>query len=649
MSLASKPSKWPKSPSDWGSSADVAEPRVPLRLSVTRGRLGLEIYEPFDIGPLRVEHLAQSFVGLKFPLDLSGGVPAFRHRRGNLERLVISTDLDRLRKWAEPRVRSVLGPLVRPMDVWWHESGLGLGIVRESSVIAWDLHWVPVMGHARLVVGNARGWGLGVPVLVDVLRVMDTLGGKLFARRGRVLTLNNAGRAIGRALLPAVGARAPAASDVAFGPLKVDGYDCHVELDSNDCQAQFCASAARAVELSRIAERGDDALVRGELEEARNHFLMGLESAPRQRELVLLVAEIDLLFGRAEAALGLISESMPVLTSATVGVQALLRRGECEAAKELLALAAGEERYSPLAAMLQLARSACETSNLERRRTLDTAVASSPSLAAARWARLEARAEFGDAAGAISDAQHLEAAASGRQARYAICRRAAEIMLAAGLEQQASVLFQRALRYAPDDVASMVGLARSLQALGEGLRAIPLLERSIHVAGDAGPGRGEALVTLAELVATKLNDLPQAVARLREVAPADSAAVIARGLEGRFRWMLGDVTGASVVFGKMRELIELSPHHAKGADWLIEAARFERDILRDHAAAERHLALALRVAPQSAVVKDLYREVAAVLAARRQRREATHDADQRETPSDSNQASGLGQPDKIPT
>jgi protein involved in temperature-dependent protein secretion len=52
---------------------------------------------------------------------------------------------------------------------------------------------------------------------------------------------------------------------------------------------------------------------------------------------------------------------------------------------------------------------------------------------------------------------------------------------------------------------------------------------------------------------------------------------------------------------------------------LVEAARFERDVMRDPAAAERHLAVALRLSPQQKSVQELYREVAAVLAARRQR------------------------------
>lgn len=620
MSLAPKPSKWPKRTRESSFGPEGSDPRVPLRLSVARGRLGLELYEPTDIGPLHIEHLSQSFLGLKFPLDLSGGVPAFRHRRGNLERLVISTDLERIRKWAEPKLRSHLGAMSRPLDLWWLDSGVGVGITRESSAIAWDLLWAPVMGHARLVVSNPRGWGLELPALAEALQLMDLAVGKYFERQGRVLTLKHAARAIGRAVLPAVGARAPATSDVAFSAWNFSDQKCSVVLDSTYIQAEIGAMAVHALELSRIAEPGDDALVRGQIEQARNHYLYALESAPRQRELVLLTAELDVVQGRVEAALGLLGESMPVLTSGTVGARALMGRVEPGAAKDLLAQAAREERYQPLAAMLQLERANCEENGVERRRILDAAVACAPSLAIVRWARLKERAALGDAGGAYADAQHLEAAATGRQERFAICLRAGEVLLAQGLEQQASVLFQRALRYAPDDIAALVGLANALQGLGDSLRAIPLLERAVQIGEDTGRRNGTALVELAKLIASKLGDLSQAVSRLRMVDHDDQMGVIARGLEGRFRLMLGDVVGASVAFARMRELVEIASPKPEQVEWLLEAARFERDVLRDHSAAERHLAVAIRIAPHHAIARELYREVSAVLAVRRQRR-----------------------------
>jgi hypothetical protein len=47
---------------------------------------------------------------------------------------------------------------------------------------------------------------------------------------------------------------------------------------------------------------------------------------------------------------------------------------------------------------------------------------------------------------------------------------------------------------------------------------------------------------------------------------------------------------------------------------LREAAQFEREVRRDLACAERHLAVALRVAPRDQTLATAYREVAAALA-----------------------------------
>lgn len=619
MSVVSKPSSRPVSSGGEPPEAHSVESRTPLRLSVTRGRLGLELYEPSVLGPVVVEQLNLSFLGLKFPLDLSGGVPSFRHRRGNLEQVVFRTDLEQLRKWIEPKLRNVAGPFVRPIDIWWHSTGIGIGCVRESSAIAWELHWAPLLGTARWVVSNARGWGLSSPALAEVLRIMDSLVGKVFERRGRVLVLEEVGRKLGRQLLPAVGARAPSAKEVVFGPLRRVDQVTFLDLDSTLAPVSLNVETTRIVELSELSRIGDDALANGEFDVARNAYLSALEAAPRQRDLVLLVAEIDLLLGRTEAAMGLVCEAIPILAAGTIGARLLLANGETEAATELLAQSSKDERYSPLSALMLLARAELETDGILRRLALDSAVAACPNLLSARWARLEARANFGDLAGAMADAQHLEAGSSGRRNRHEVCKRSAEILLRNGFEPEAGQWFQRALRYVPEDIDAMVGLARSLCSVGDGLRAIPLLERAVQMSESGGVASGVALVELAKLIANKLNDLPQAVARLRRVPPSDNACVFARALEGRYRFMMGDIIGASLAFSKMREVVELTVSDERATDVLLEAARFERDVMRDPAASERHLAIALRLSPRHSTVQELYREVAAVLAVRKQR------------------------------
>ena len=160
---------------------------------------------------------------------------------------------------------------------------------------------------------------------------------------------------------------------------------------------------------------------------------------------------------------------------------------------------------------------------------------------------------------------------------------------------------------------------------GQRERATTLLARAVTLSERGGQPDADALIDLAMVLASDLKDLPQAIARVRQVSASSARYVEARRLEAGWRADLGDVAGASLCFGRMREAIELSeeaPLHA--AKYLLEAAEFEHDVERDVLAAERHLAVALRVAPHDARIAERYRAVAneAALAARERRRDA---------------------------
>jgi len=190
---------------------ELDEQRVPLRLTVTRGVLGMELYEPIELGPLSVTRFALTLPNLKFPLDLSGGVPQFRHRRGDLEHVTLASDWPRLARFFERRLGEVIGPLRRPPAVFARPQGLGIGLVAENAALAFDLLWVPEERDARFVVSDARGVGLSGAPLGFALRALDAVFRGLAERRGRVISIPDAGGLLGRLLLPAVGARAPSA------------------------------------------------------------------------------------------------------------------------------------------------------------------------------------------------------------------------------------------------------------------------------------------------------------------------------------------------------------------------------------------------------------------------------------------------------
>jgi tetratricopeptide (TPR) repeat protein len=595
---------------------EIPEQRAPLRLTVTRGALGLELYLPIELGPLEVSELALALPGLKFPVDLSGGVPAFRHRRGDLERVLLRADLSAVGRFLATRLSDVVGRLERAPALWSSPGTLCVGLLGSLGALAFDLIWAPEDGDARFVVARARGAGLPAPALGFALRACDSVFGKLFAREGRVLRMTDAAAELGRELLPPLGVRAPSALRAHFGSLEVEDGVASLELDATLPPAALSAAAARALELALLVTDSDDALAAGDVERARSGYLAALEHAPRHPELSLLVAESDLsLNAGPEAPLALVGEALAPTQAGWVGAELLARAGDPDAAREALIDAARAERFAPLAALWWVRLAEVQADPPTRMAALDEAVARAPALQAARWKRFEARVERGDPEAALADAEHIEAAATGARERHEVCRRAARRLLDAGYVREAGARFERALRYLPDDIASTAGLARALMEAGRPERAVALLERAIALGERQGRADADALVDLAVLLADRLGDRPQAIARVRQVSASSPRAIDARALEARWRAALGDIAGASLAFARMREAVELATNPPVScADFLVEAASFEREVRRDAASAERHLAVALRLRPRDQRIGDAYRAAAALVA-----------------------------------
>jgi tetratricopeptide (TPR) repeat protein len=598
-----------------------AELRVPLRLTVTRGALGLELYEPIEFGPLSVRRLAVTWPGLRFPVDLSGGVKVFRHRRGRLLHLQLEVGLDALARTIHRRVREMLGGLVRPVSVWKVNDGIGVGLVGTQGAVAFDLLWAPVEGDARLVVSRPRGAELDGSALTVALQVVDTVMGRFARREGRIVTVEGAAATITRLVMPAVGARAPSATELRAGELESDGDAVRVEFDSALPPPALTPNAVRALELAMLTKQSDDALARGDLEAARSGYVSALEQAPRHPELSRLVAEIDALSGgRAEGALAMLTEALPAAQAGVIGATLLARVGDVVAAREALRAATRDEDYAPLSSLLWASLAAREDDAHAKALALDEAVARAPGLAPVRWARFEARLAQGDVKGALSDAEHLEGGASGSALRHEVCRKAGQRLLELGYVRDAGRVFERALRYVPDDATATAGLGHALLETGKGERAIVLLERAIALAEQRGEKANDALMTVAKLL-SRMEDLPQAIARARQVEAPSARVFEARALEAEWREKLGDLTGATLAHARLRESIETAelrdPQAVKAAvEWLRAAAAFEGTVRKDLALAERHLAAALRLAPRDRAVGDAYREAAALLAAR---------------------------------
>ncbi len=592
--------------------------RSPLRLSVTRGELGLELYEPQSLGPLEVRHLATSLKGLRFPVDLSGGVPQFRHRRGQLQTMELRCARRPLAAWLSPRLRGVLGSLDRPIDLAFGKEGVRIGLVADCRALTFEVLWVPDGDQARWLVAEARGVGLQGAALGYALRAADGIFRGIARRSGRVLRAPTAAAHICKALLPPLGARVPDCGEARFCAVELLGEELLVRLDAEERVASLEPGVIAALQLAELTEAGDDALAAGRADEARAEYLRALEAAPRHPELSLLVSEIDAHHGgRDESALAMLSEATLAVRAGWVGARLLASQGDLDGAREAFSEAAAREPYAPLAALLWLEVHSLPIDAHWRAQALDAAVAACPGLRRVRWSRFSWRVRRGDAKGASSDAQHLEASVRGASAKHAVCMEVGRELLTCGLLQEARGAFERALRYLPDDVEATSGLARSYREAGDPQRALYLYQRAARLDDERATHEPALHLEFAELLATAARDLPQAIARVRTVPDGTHYALRARALEGRWRAQLGDIAGASLAYARLRESAELSPGaHEELASWLHEASRFESEVQRDLVAAERHLAAAVRISPRDARVLEAYRRAAAAIAAR---------------------------------
>lgn len=566
-----------------------------------------------------VEDLAWTLPRLRFPVDLSGGVESFRHRRGELTRLELGASFAALASYARPRLREAIGQLQAAPQLWPLDNGVGVGLLGELGSLAFDLEWAPSGRDVRCVVSNARGVGrVGVP-LGQALRVADTLFAGLAERQGRVLTLTHVAQRICRQLAPSLGARTPATRAASIERLQIGSDGLSLALSENLAQPDVTARGVRAIEFAKLCSAADEALASGDLDAARAGYLSALERAPRHPELASLVAQIDVTHAdRAEGALGILVDCLPATQFGLTGAVLLARVGDLAGAREAVQRAAGNEPYAPLAAGLWQQLAELSVSATERRDALDRAVACAPGLPGVRWARFEARVEWGDERGALADAESLEAAAVGAAQRHTALLRAARQLVGRGLSRAAGQLFERALRYVPADPNAICGLGRALLGQGRTERAMALFERAVALGEATSNVSADALIELARLLAEHCGDHPQAIARVAQVPPSSEHRYEALALEGRWRAALGDLRGASLAYARLRDACELSGRAAlpQAAAWLTEAAQFEDRSLGDLAAAERHLASALRLSPRNPRVRRLYRQTAAALAKR---------------------------------
>jgi hypothetical protein len=140
---------------------------------------------------------------------------------------------------------------------------------------------------------------------------------------------------------------------------------------------------------------------------------------------------------------------------------------------------------------------------------------------------------------------------------------------------------------------------------------------------------------LARSLVEVAGDRPAAVARVRRIPPGIDESFEARFFEGRWRADLGDLAGAAVALGRLRDEVERAPglagdRAAAVAALLVEAAHIEERDRGDLPAAQRHLGLALRLRPRDRAIAASFRRVAGEVARAAtisREAEAAHEAD----------------------
>lgn len=602
-----------------------ARATVELQLAIGKSGVGVELARPAELACLSITELAVSLPLAKFPVDVSGGVRRFRHTRGVLERLTLELERAKLVDWLAPRARELLGEGTPTVFVATRRAGVTIGLFDDSTgrALAFEAFAMALDDDLIVSIANARGLSLPRPAAALAMRLLATAFGGVAERRGSSFVVSKVSTLVARAVLPDAGARAPDGAEMRVASLVGASDVCIMHISRLASPAEASAEAVRAREACELLRDADDALFTGDLERARALAVWALERAPRHPEVCRRIADLDRLAGgRAEAALGTLTDAEAHAHSGFLVGELAAESGEAARAVAALSQAADGEVAIHLAALALSRASELVRDHHDALALLDRAIARGPSSSRLRFARLGRRLAAGRTKDALADAEELEALAKGARAKHEVWRAVGAKWHEAGLASEAGPMFERALRYLPDDLDASAGLGATLIAQGKVARGVALLARAI-AAAERDPNAtmtSRWVLSLARALAEHLEDKPAAIARVRSIHADAPEAMVARGLEGRWRAALGDHAGAQVAYASLRELAatridgDPSARTDEVKALLVEAAHFERHTRSDLASAQAHLATALRLRPKDTDLEDAYREICAALA-----------------------------------
>lgn len=504
----------PRGEADDATAAEV----LPLRLSIARGGIGIELVSPQQLGPLVCEHLDAILLGVSYPVDLSKGVKQFRGRRSELRGATVLVDLYDLGAlwapfveeiWGEPvSIHISAGALARDVLVRSEPKSANQNdqlecvcvcVHSEIGALAFDL--VVASGREpRLIVDCPRSVGQ-LPFLTSrssmqaALQVLDAgLRGSSavveMTRVGRSVVVSGLAHAICLALLPQFGFRLPQVGRHAIVEIGVSLGKLRCVLSQLTEPFQASLHALSVATVADFLRRADDALSDERIDEARVQYLQALENAPGHPSVLIEIADLDLATGvRAESALTFLEERRADDGSANgqrvryeiLSARAMDHTGRNLAGYELWS-AALESEHNPIVFAQLACALAKRTSEVTRvRELLDRAVTKAPLVRSARWARLELALKQGEVRMACTDAEQLEAGLTDLPSRGRLLLQLSILFREHGLEDEALRFLRRALGLVPEDPEVMILLAERLNEAAETVRAGELLTAALRI------------------------------------------------------------------------------------------------------------------------------------------------------------------------
>jgi len=611
-------------PSSTGSSLAA------LRLAIGRGGIAIELDDDVAIGPARLVDLSIRLPGLPFPLDVSGGVERFRHRRGQLARLEIDVDGDRLAPHLARDWRGILSPVLP--EVWLAVEPWGARVALRTPmdplangprpVLAFDLVVDPTERGLRLHVLRARGVDLPASARTLALRAVFAATHRLAERDGGRFMLDGLPEKVAEYILPDLGVRMPAIDPMPFA-WYATAHRAGSVIASHDGAPDVHEHVLRARELHELFARVDDALSSGDMTGARATVLEALELAPHEPALLHVLADLDRhAGGRAEAALSTLARAPRSARPIDGGLAGALHEeaGDVPAALATYTLSAERDDCSWLGAACFAKAAALCDQPFDALDWLDRAIVRDPTDASLHGTRVRVAFAAGRAGEARAAVEHLDAMLTGAEAKYAVWLLAGQAAAERGFGGEAIALYERALARVPDEPRALAGLGSTMIHERRIARGVSLLHRALERAEESSLPTASIALALAKALADGLDNLPGAIARVRRIPSSSDEALEARLHEGRWRASLGDILGAGIAFAQFRELARTrvpSDSRIRGdlvASGLLEAARFERHQHHDILAAHAHASIGLELRPTDAALRAFYRQVSAELA-----------------------------------